>query len=68
MPSKKKSRKDERPRFETCMHMKSIGEYAVFVEPTCRQASMIKGILLTPKHLCASCPFWEPKEGIELDC
>ncbi|MBQ8306969.1 MAG: hypothetical protein IJX90_12220 [Blautia sp.] len=47
--------------------MKSIGQYAVFVEPTCRQTSMVKGILLTPKHLCGSCPFWVPKEGMDLD-
>lgn len=51
--------------WETCRHVDRIGQYAVFVKPTCRGADVhcLGGVLVSPKHRCESCRFWEPKGG-----
>ena len=48
-------------KYETCKHVKGIGQTAVFVLPSCRQATMIKGVLVSIKNRCRKCPCWEGK-------
>ena len=48
-------------KYRTCRHAKSIGQVAVFVEPTCRHCHLIRGVLVTSKKTCNSCKGWEKK-------
>ena len=57
-----KKRKD---KFETCRHVKEIGSIAVYVLPTCLNATMIKGTLVSSKERCRKCEFWEGKNEKE---
>ncbi len=50
-------------KWETCKHVQDIGQYAVFVRPSCRgEVHAPKGTLVVAKFRCQSCPYWEPKE------
>lgn len=49
--------------YETCAHIKSIGQIAVYVMPSCPQATQIKGYLVSSKERCRRCKvFTEKKE------
>ena len=37
-------------------------QYAVYVKPTCKRATMIKGTLVSCKPRCRKCNSWEPEE------
>ncbi len=52
----------EKEKFDTCKHVKRIGNFAVHVKPTCKQATMIRGQLVTSKARCLKCEQWEPKK------
>ena len=38
-----------------CDHVKSIGAIAVYVDPGCRKANMIKGTLVSSRRRCLEC-------------
>ena len=38
-----------------CCHVKSIGAMAVYVDPGCRSANMIKGTLVSSRRRCLEC-------------
>ena len=38
-----------------CDHVKSIGAMAVYVDPGCRSANMIKGTLVSSRRRCLEC-------------
>ena len=38
-----------------CDHVKSIGAMAVYVDPGCRKANMIKGMLVSSRRRCLDC-------------
>ena len=38
-----------------CDHVKSIGAIAVYVDPGCRSANMIKGTLVSRRRRCLEC-------------
>lgn len=38
-----------------CDHVKSIGAIAVYVDPGCRKANMIKGMLVSSRRRCLEC-------------
>lgn len=65
-PNMGKKKKLEKFKWETCAHVQSIGEYAVFVKPTCRSADLHRprGISVVAKHRCLECPHWEPKQEV----
>lgn len=54
-------------KYETCIHADHAGQYAVYVKPSCRRASMIKGTLVTTKNRCRECRSWEEKDGNKKD-
>lgn len=54
---------DKPPKFETCAHVQSVGQYAVIVKPSCPRASMIRGTLVSSKSRCAKCGVWRAKES-----
>lgn len=45
--------------YETCRHVKEVGQIAVYVLPDCRNATMIKGVLVSGKTRYQKCGFWE---------
>ena len=45
----------EEKNYTTCRHIKRIGNYAVYVNPTCKQATMIRGQLVVSKTRCQKC-------------
>ena len=47
--------------YEICRHVKEVGQLAVYVLPTCRNATMIKGTLVSSKERCRKCEFWEER-------
>ena len=53
--------KKRKEKFATCKHAKEIGSIAVYVLPTCRNATMIKGTLVSSKERCRKCEFWEER-------
>lgn len=57
--------KKRKEKFETCSHVKEVGSIAVYVLPTCRNATMIKGTLVSSKERCRKCDFWEEKNEKE---
>ena len=56
----------EKEKFDTCKHVKRVGNFAVHVKPTCKQATMIRGQLVASKARCLKCELWEPKKTIEI--
>ena len=38
-----------------CCHVKSIGAMAVYVDPGCKKANMIKGMLVSSRGRCLEC-------------
>lgn len=48
--------------YEICRHVKEVGQLAVYVLPTCRNATMIKGTLVSSKNRCRKCEFWEDRD------
>lgn len=55
----------EEKNYTTCRHIKRIGNYAVFVESTCKQATMIRGQLAVSKTRCQKCD--QKSENSEVD-
>lgn len=53
---------EKKEKYETCRHVISVGQLAVFVKPTCRRATMIKGTLVSSKPRCRDCRKWEEKK------
>lgn len=49
-------------KYETCEHIKSIGQIAVYVTPSCPQATQIKGHLVSSKERCRRCRVFTDKE------
>lgn len=39
----------KKPKYETCIHMKGIGEFAVYVTPGCPRSNMVMGRLVSSK-------------------
>lgn len=53
-------------KYETCAHVKQIGQIAVYVTPSCPQATQIKGHLVSSKERCRRCKvFKERSDGDE---
>lgn len=46
-------------KYKTCIHAEKVGRIAVYVRPTCKRATMIKGILVSSKQRCKECQNWE---------
>ena len=57
--------KKRKEKFETCSHVKEVGSIAVYVLPTCRNATMIKGTLVSSKERCRKCKLCERKNEKE---
>lgn len=53
--------KKRKEKFATCKHAKEVGSIAVYVFPTCKNATMIKGTLVSSKERCRKCEFWEER-------
>ena len=53
--------KKRKEKFETCKHAKEVGSIAVYVLPGCRNATMIKGTLVSSKERCRKCELWEER-------
>lgn len=49
-------------KYKTCVHVLSVGQYAVYVTPSCSRASMIKGQLVSSKRRCNDCKCWRKKD------
>lgn len=49
-------------KFETCKHVRSVGTMAVYVEPSCCNATMIKGVMVSSKKRCSRCGRWEARD------
>lgn len=49
-------------KYKTCVHVLSVGQYAVYVAPGCPRASMIKGQLVSSKRRCNDCKCWRKKD------
>lgn len=45
----------EEKNYTTCRHIKRVGNYAIFVESTCKQATMIRGQLVVSKTRYQKC-------------
>ena len=52
----------EKEKFDTCKHVKRVGNFAVHVKPTCKQATMIRGQLVVSKARCLTVGTKEDKE------
>ena len=52
----------EKEKYETCIHVKSIGNLAVFVDPGCPQANLIRGKLVSSRKRCKECREWKGRE------
>lgn len=46
------------PKYNTCVHKIKVGQIAVFVDPGCPRATMIKGQLVSSKQRCETCRSW----------
>lgn len=53
--------KKKKEKFATCKHAKEVGSIAVYVLTGCRNATMIKGTLVSSKERCRKCEFWEKR-------
>ena len=53
--------KKRKEKFETCSHVKEVGSIPVYVFPTCKNATMIKGTLVSSKERCRKCELWEER-------
>ena len=51
----------EKEKYDICKHMKRVGNIAVYVKSTCKQATMIRGQLVVSKEKCLKCEQWEQK-------
>lgn len=49
-------------KYETCVHVKSIGQIAVYVTPSCPQATQIKGHLVSSKERCRRCKVFKEND------
>ena len=49
-------------KYEACAHIKSIGQIAVYVMPSCPQAMQIKGHLVSSKKRCRRCKVFTDRE------
>lgn len=52
----------KKEKYETCIHAKSVGDYAVRVGTGCPRANMILGELVSSKKRCRDCRSWKGKE------
>lgn len=48
-------------KYETCANIKSIGQLAVYVTPSCPQATQIKGHLVSSKERCRRCKVFKER-------
>lgn len=51
----------EEKKYNTCKYKQKVGQIAVYVEPGCPRATMIKGQLVSSKQRCEECRSWKPK-------
>lgn len=56
----------EEKNYTTCRHIKRVGNYAVFVESTCKQATMIRGQLVVSKTRCQKCDQKSGNSGVDI--
>lgn len=49
-------------KHETCVHVMSVGQYAVYVDTGCPRAMMVRGTLIGEKRLCRGCGAWEGRD------
>lgn len=49
------------PKYKTCIHSQKVGQIAVYVDPGCPRATMIKGTLVSSKQRCEECRSWKEK-------
>lgn len=50
------------PNYRTCAHVESLGDFAVYVKPSCPRASMVMGRLVSSKKRCVECRVWRARE------
>ncbi len=50
-------------KYKSCVHAESVGQYAVFVKPSCRHVKLVKGVCVVSKDTCRCCLWWRPKKG-----
>lgn len=62
MAEKSKDMSCEEPKYNTCRHVQSVGQFAVYVTPGCPRAEMVKGHLISSKWRCGECRSWKPKK------
>lgn len=51
-------------KHKTCKHVISNGSFAVYVDTECKQAHMIKGILVCTPAECRNCEYYEGRENV----
>lgn len=49
-------------KYESCQHVISSGQIAVYVKPSCPQATLIKGHLVSSKARCGKCRAYQKEE------
>ena len=52
----------KKEKYETCIHVESIGINAVYVGTGCPRAKTVKGKRLCLKNHCRECRSWKGKE------
>lgn len=50
------------PKYKTCIHSQKVGQIAVYVDPGCQKATMIKGTLVSSKQRCGECRSWKERK------
>ena len=51
-------------KWETCKHVQEIGQYIVYVDPSCQGiVNRPRGTLMVAKFRCVECPFYERRES-----
>lgn len=56
--------KMNRPKYETCRHVGSVGALAVYVKPSCPRANWTKGVMVSSRKRCEECGCWRGKVAI----
>lgn len=49
-------------KFQTCAHADGVGEFAVYVKPSCPRSNMIRGRLVSSKPRCRECNMWKERD------
>jgi hypothetical protein len=52
---------EKEQKYKTCIHAQDSGQKAVWVDPGCPRANMLRGQLVSSKKRCEECRRWKRK-------